>query len=175
MSNSLWQQTSLMTCKDLQTSLNDLMAAQTTPIFITIRVTTTGNENLEPCGSGYKKQILYLTEGGGRIALRLVHELSRGWYLITYTSYRCNGLPVSYWSDQNETACLASYLFDILFFLNQLKSHVKIPLWRSGFTLQKKKIISVKTYLELTSFLGDQSHGFDRIFWFYAHDHKYVC
>lgn len=78
LSNSLWQQTSLMTCKDLQTSLNDLMAAQTTPIFITIRVTTTGNENLEPCGSGYKKQILYLTEGGGRIPLRLVHELSKG-------------------------------------------------------------------------------------------------
>lgn len=139
LSNSLWQQTSLMTCKDLQTSLNDLMAAQTTPIFITIRVTTTGNENLEPCGSGYKKQILYLTEGGGRIPLRLVHELSRGWYLITYTSYRCNGLPVSYWSDQNETACLASYLFDILFFFKSIKITCKNSSLKIRFYIAKEK------------------------------------
>lgn len=36
-----------------------------TPIFITIRVTTTGNENLQHSGSGCKKQNLYLTEGVG--------------------------------------------------------------------------------------------------------------
>lgn len=36
-----------------------------TPIFITIRVTTTGNENLQHCGSRCKKQNLYLTEGVG--------------------------------------------------------------------------------------------------------------
>lgn len=148
---------------------------QTTPIFITIRVTTTGNENLEPCGSGYKKQILYLTEGGGRIPLRLVHELSKGLILnnlhvLSLQWFACFLLIWPKWD------CLFGFLcFWYPLFLNQLKSHVKISLWRSGFTLQKKKIISVKTYLELTSFLGDQSHGFDRIFWFYAHDHKYVC
>lgn len=109
---------------------------QTTPIFITIRVTTTGNENLEPCGSGYKKQILYLTEGGGRIPLRLVHELSRGWYLITYTSYCCNGLPVSYWSDQNETA---SYLFNILYFFKSIKITCKNFSLKIRFYIAKEK------------------------------------
>lgn len=54
-----------------------------TPIFITIRVTTTGNENLQHSGSGCKKQNLYLTEGvgeggGGEYHFVLVHELGKG-------------------------------------------------------------------------------------------------